>query len=108
MRSQLRYPDPAGRVLHNAPDSLTVDSFWRCLPRSADTSKHPAVHDASRCQPVIELPPYPIRNGNGPDMTSFTHHIDYRPVLLPPLEVVHSQGHYLVSTQPTGQQQTKH
>jgi hypothetical protein len=92
MRSQVRNTDFLCRVFHDAPNRLDRNAITSRLPSSIDASEETPILDSRCYDPILQLLPNPIRNGNCSNVTAFTDQIDDRPTSLPLLQVSEPQS----------------
>ena len=88
-------------ILHNVPDRLLFHAVAPDAAHFSDFAEDPAPVNPSSTQPVIQFRNDPVKNRHRADVCSLAQQIDNRPVILPLLEMIDSQGDGLMPSQAT-------
>src|ERR1700745_654748 len=100
MRCEFRHSNLRGVLLHDMPDYLFCYSLAPSFACSTNTPEQSAVCDTSFCSPIVDRLFYPIRNGDGPNVTPRSEEINDGPVLFATLEMVEREVGQFSTTKP--------
>jgi len=76
----------------HVPDHILRDSFAPDRVGPAHGAKYPALRHACCGSPLIERRFHPVWDRDCADMSTLAVQIDHRPVVLPPLDLIHFQA----------------
>ena len=107
VRREFANANLGGELLDDVPDELFRHSFAPNLAGAAHTAKETTGSDSSCRGPVIQKTGYPIRDGDGSNVTGFPTEIHNCPVSLALLKVADGQHSQLVPPKPAGEQKSK-
>ncbi len=96
-----------GEFLYNMPDQLFRHGFAPNVAGTTYAPKETTSIDSSRRGPVIQKAGYPIRDGNGSNVTSFPAEVHNCPVPFTLLKMADSQHCQFVPAKPAGKQKGK-
>ncbi len=104
MRGESREVELSSVLLDDMPHDSLCHAIAPRSSSSANAPKDSSAHDSRRHEPVVKGLLYPVRNRNGPNMTTLPDQVHNGPMVFALLEEVKGQFGEFPTTQPAAQQ----